>query len=86
MERISLESAQADRPQINVSDAKELTYWAEVLGVTYTILNELIQKVGTQIDDVEAELNNQRALGSFTYIRSAPRTRLPSRSQFSLRQ
>jgi len=80
----SWESAQADRTRINVSDAKDLTHWAEAFGVSYTILHDLIRNVGTRIDDIDAELTKQRAAGSCTYIQSGPlvvESRLPSKCQ-----
>ena len=51
---------QSDRSQINVNEKHELRHWSKKFSVSPERLREVVEKVGTRVEDVE------RALGEGT--------------------
>ena len=50
-----------DRARINLGEASEAEYWAKALGVSTERLAEISEKVGDRVDDVRAEIAEERA-------------------------
>lgn len=54
-------SAQSDRSRINVNEKHELKHWSKRFSVSPERLREVVEKVGTRLQDVERALGTGRA-------------------------
>lgn len=52
-----------DRSRINLSEDYEVRYWTDKLGISKSQLEEVVRKVGSSADAVEAELRKSTLKG-----------------------
>jgi hypothetical protein len=75
---------QVDHAQINLDDNLEINYWAESLGVSHDVLNDLVREAGTIVDDIEAALQRRwTGENRITIVANTPaaKYRSPMRAQ-----
>lgn len=52
-----------DRSRINLSEDYEVRYWTDKLGISKSQLEEVVRKVGSSAETVEAELRKSTLKG-----------------------